>query len=178
MDPSKESPKKSEEKTETPKDEHTNNDQPQDAKEDQRGVDMIKIMEESKDNEQNAFGYNHFKKSTSKPLNFASHWDADSAMTNISVEKLSLVDGAEELDLPDEAAVILDDLRNEIQKITPTVKKEGVKILYSYGTPESCGKLSSAIGHHKVRAHNNIKASFANYTWRPRKSEKFYLQCS
>jgi hypothetical protein len=98
-------------------------------------------------------------------------------MANISVKKLSLVDGAEELDLPDEAAVILDDLRNEIRGITPIVKQQGVKILYSYGTPESCGKLSSAIGRHKVRTHNNIEASFANYIWRPRKSKKFYLLC-
>lgn len=97
-------------------------------------------------------------------------------MTNISVKKLSLVDGAEELDLPDEAAVILDDLRNEIRGITPILKQQGVKILYSYGTPKSCGKLFSAISHHKVRTHNNIEASFADYIWRSRKSEKFYLQ--
>ncbi|OBS16956.1 hypothetical protein FPOA_12506 [Fusarium poae] len=77
-------------------------------------------------------------------------------MANISVKKLSLVDGAEELDLPDEAAVILDDLRNEIRGITPIVKQQGVKILYSYGTPESCGKLSSAIGRHKAQEIKKI----------------------
>ncbi|EXK25237.1 hypothetical protein FOQG_14641 [Fusarium oxysporum f. sp. raphani 54005] len=64
MYPSQESPKKSDEKKGTLNEEHTKNYQLQDINEGQKGADMSKIMEDSKEDEQKKCGYDSFKKST------------------------------------------------------------------------------------------------------------------
>lgn len=65
-------------------------------------------------------------------------------------EKLRLRDGAEKLELPDEAAQILGDLRTAVNEGEAAVRIDGHKKLWVYNAPDLCNRLSS-LASGKVR---------------------------
>ncbi|KAM5358851.1 hypothetical protein ACJZ2D_014949 [Fusarium nematophilum] len=117
---------------------------------DKQGFDVSTVMKPSNPEEERKFGWDKFKPE-SKPHTSGTDSDTDSTMPNASDEKLRLRQGAEELELPDEATGILDDLRQTTKGATPTVKRDGKKRLGVYDAPILCEKLSFAIAKSKVR---------------------------
>ena len=65
-------------------------------------------------------------------------------------EKLRLRDGAEKLELPDEAAQILGDLRTAVNEGEAAVRTDGHKKLWVYEVPDLCKRLSF-LASRKVR---------------------------